>query len=314
MVDRPNKPSALATTPAAQPTSTVEITHDNSRVSATLPTGESVEILLHGASVLSWKDASGAEKLWLSEAARLDGSAAVRGGIPIVFPVFGTAPDHEATSKLPQHGFARNSRWEFLGRSTSEGASTSVKLDFGLSSENLADATKALWPYKFGLLYSVYLDPQSLGTTLVITNEGDVPFEFQTLLHTYLRVNDISSVSVSGLENSEYIDKLDNLATVTQSGDLTFSGETDRVYTPVNGPTHPVIVSDGGKQVFKVVRDNLDQVVAWNPWVDKSAGMKDFSPKDGWKNMVCIEPGSVKGWQKLDVGDAFEAAQTIWLV
>lgn len=103
--------------------------------------------------------------------------------------VFGTAPDHEATAKLPQHGFARNARWDFLGRSTSEGASSSVKLDFGLSSENLADEVKALWPYKFGLIYSVSLDPQSLATSIVITNEGDEPFEFQTLLHTYFKID-----------------------------------------------------------------------------------------------------------------------------
>lgn len=87
MVDRPNKPSALTSTPAAPPQAQINITHDNSRVSATLPTGESVEIVLHGATVTSWKDASGDEKLWLSEGAILDGTAAVRGGIPLVFPV-----------------------------------------------------------------------------------------------------------------------------------------------------------------------------------------------------------------------------------
>lgn len=102
--------------------------------------------------------------------------------------VFGSAPDHEATSKLPQHGFARNSRWEFLGKSTSEGSSSSVKLDFGLSSETLDDATKSRWPYSFGLLYSVTLDRDSLNTTLVVTNDGDAPFECQTLLHTYLKI------------------------------------------------------------------------------------------------------------------------------
>ncbi|KAH6977049.1 galactose mutarotase-like domain-containing protein [Ilyonectria robusta] len=313
MVDRPNKPSALASTPAAPPQPTVDITHDHSRVSATLPTGESVEVLLHGANVLSWKDAAGQEKLWLSESAALDGSAPVRGGIPIVFPVFGTAPDHEATSKLPQHGFARNSRWEFLGRSTSEGSSSSVKLDFGLSSENLAEDVKALWPYKFNLIYSVSLDPESLSTTLVVTNDGDVPFDFQTLLHSYFKIDDISSTDVSGLEDSEYIDKLANQAVVTQSGAVAFSSETDRIYTPAKGPKHPVVISSAGKPVFRIVRDNLDQVVVWNPWVDKAASTKDFTPKDGWKHMVCVEPGSVKGWQKLEAGDAFEAAQSITL-
>lgn len=88
MVDRPNKPSALASTtqqPLAQ--ASVNIDNEAGRVAAKLPTGESVEVLLHGATVISWKDASGSEKLWLSEKAVLDGSKAVRGGIPLVFPV-----------------------------------------------------------------------------------------------------------------------------------------------------------------------------------------------------------------------------------
>ncbi|KAF4953852.1 hypothetical protein FGADI_5644 [Fusarium gaditjirri] len=313
MVDRPNKPSALASTPAAPPQPTVDITHDNSRVKAVLPTGESVEVLLHGATVISWKDASGAEKLWVSESAALDGSAPVRGGIPIVFPVFGTAPDHEPVAKLPQHGFARNSRWEFLGKSTSEGSSSSVKLDFGLSSESISDDFKALWPYKFALIYSVSLDPESLNTTIVVTNDGDTAFDFQTLLHTYFKISDISSTEVAGLEDSVYFSKVSS-SEATQSGTITFSAETDSVYTPAKGPSHPVVISESGTPRFRIVRDNLDQVVVWNPWVDKSAGIKDFTPKDGWKNMLCVEPGSVKGWQKLEKGDAFEAAQTITLV
>ncbi|PNP37622.1 hypothetical protein TGAM01_v200403 [Trichoderma gamsii] len=314
MVDRPNKPSALAATPGLQPQAQVTISHGNSRVSASLPSGESIEILLYGATVLSWKDASGDEKLWLSEGAKLDGTKAVRGGIPLVFPVFGTAPDHEATSKLPQHGFARNSRWEFLGKSTSESSSDSVKLDFGLSSENLDDAARQLWPYKFGLLYSVTLDRESLKTALVITNEGDVPFEFQTLLHTYFRIKDISSVQIAGLEDSPYVDKVDAAKAKTQSSDaVAFSGETDRVYTPVKGPSHPVVISEGGAAKFRIVRDNLEDVVVWNPWVDKAASMGDFEPKDGWKNMVCAEAGAVSSWQKLEKGDAYEGAQTIYL-
>jgi glucose-6-phosphate 1-epimerase len=87
MVDRPNKPSALATTPVRPPQPQVTISDGTSCVSAVLPTGESVEVLLFGATVLSWKDASGDEKLWLSKNTALDGSKGVRGGIPLVFPV-----------------------------------------------------------------------------------------------------------------------------------------------------------------------------------------------------------------------------------
>lgn len=317
MVDRPNKPSALAATPQ-QPLPQATVNIDDGLVKASLPTGESVEVLLHGATVTSWKDANGHEKLWLSDKAVLDGSKAVRGGIPLVFPVFGTAPDHAATSKLPQHGFARSSRWEFLGKSTSESsnnsasADLSVKLDFGLSSASLGDAVRALWPYEFHLIYSVTLERSSLGTAMVITNKDEKAWDFQVLMHTYLRVKDITQVVVEGLDASEYIDKVDAAQVKTQSSAVTITGETDRVYTPAKGPGEPVKVVEGGKPVFSVVRDSLNDLVVWNPWADKAQGMGDFAPKDGYKEMICVEAGSVKLWQTLEPGDAFEGAQTVY--
>ncbi len=202
-MDRRNRPSALAATPALPPQARVDLIGD--RVTAALPTGETVEILLTGATVVSWT-AQGRENLWLSESAVLDGSKAVRGGIPVVFPVFGPSPADRATSKLPQHGLARTSRWEFLGKSTSEaeaappsaGGSSSTKaggssasgvqLDFGLSAASADPALRALWPFDFSLLYRVTLEPASLTTSIVVTNEGSDPFDFQVLLHTYLRV------------------------------------------------------------------------------------------------------------------------------
>ncbi len=95
MVDRSKKPSALASTPGQPPQPLINISHSNSRVSAVLPTGESVEVLLYGATVLSWKDAAGVEKLWVSEKAKTDGSKAVRGGVPVVFPVRFSVRGHE---------------------------------------------------------------------------------------------------------------------------------------------------------------------------------------------------------------------------
>lgn len=86
MVDRPKKPTALSTnSPSLQ--AQVTTSFSDSRISAILPTGESIIVLLHGATIISWKDKSGNEQLWLSEAAKLDGSKPVRGGIPLVFPV-----------------------------------------------------------------------------------------------------------------------------------------------------------------------------------------------------------------------------------
>ncbi|CZR66433.1 related to P.ciliare possible apospory-associated protein [Phialocephala subalpina] len=320
MVDRPKKPSALATTPGLPPQAQVNISHSNSRVSAVLPTGESVEILLYGATIISWKDAKGNEKLWLSEAAKLDGSKAVRGGVPLVFPVFGTAPDHAPTSKLPQHGFARSSRWEFLGKSTSESSTLSsssagddsVKLDFGLSPSNLSEESRKAWPFEFGLIYSVTLGRESLTTSLVVRNEGEKAWEFQTLMHTYFRIKDISQISITGLESSPYTDKVLSGASFTSpSTALTLSSKTDRVYTPAGGPSSAVIIKEGGKKKFGIVRDNMSEVVVWNPWAEDARGMADFSPNEGYKEMLCVEAGAVKGWQKLEQGETWEGGQVI---
>ena len=216
-MERSKKPSAIPVSPVI-PTANVSITHDNSRVSESLPTGESVEVLLHGATVISWKSADSKENLFLSPKALLDGSKPVRGGIPLVFPVsvssmtvqfpttspaipdhfqvFGPPPPNHPTTGLPQHGFARNSKWEYLGKSSSESGTipsssgdASVKLDFGLSNEML-DSIPSEWKnYAFGITYSVTLSARELSTSLLIRNTGDKTWDFQTLFHSYLSIN-----------------------------------------------------------------------------------------------------------------------------
>ncbi len=108
--------------------------------------------------------------------------------------VFGPPPpNNHATSALPQHGFARSSLWEFLGKSSSESsgsaaADDTVKLDFGLSSAMLTPDFRSKWPHEFGLVYSVTLSPEGLGTSLQVRNQGEQSFEFQVLLHTYFGI------------------------------------------------------------------------------------------------------------------------------
>jgi glucose-6-phosphate 1-epimerase len=90
MVDRANKPSALNAPTASGPGPQVDIVGEggSQKVVARLPSGESIEVLLFGATVTSWKSNGGkTENLWLSEAADLTGKKAVRGGVPVVFPV-----------------------------------------------------------------------------------------------------------------------------------------------------------------------------------------------------------------------------------
>jgi glucose-6-phosphate 1-epimerase len=315
-MDRSNKPASIGVAASLpQPTVTV---HEN-RIDASLPTGESVLVYLYGATVSSWKLATGEEQLFVSEKAHLDGSKPIRGGIPVVFPVFGPPPKNHATSSLPQHGFARNSYWEFLGKSSSESLGNdtrkgddSIVLDFGLSSAMLSEPFRKAWLYDFGLVYSVTLTKDSLRTSLRVQNQGNQPFEFQFLVHTYLRIKDISNIRIKNLQSKTYVDKTENYTVKTESSPaITIIQETDRVYQSLD-PTVPIIVasSEDDNPIFSIFREGLDDITIWNPWVEKAKGMSDFGD-DEYKQMICVEPGFVSGWQALDAEDAWESGQTI---
>lgn len=51
-------------------------------------------------------------------------------------------------------------------------------------------------------------------------------------------------------------------------------------------------------------------MVVWNPWTDAKT-MADFAPAEGFKEMICVEAGSVAGWQKLEAGETWEGSQVI---
>ncbi|CAM0902947.1 unnamed protein product [Alopecurus aequalis] len=67
------------------------------------PRGFSAEVRLYGGQVTSWKNDRGEELLFVSSKAIFKSPGAIRGGIPICFPQFGTH------GNLEKDGFARNS-------------------------------------------------------------------------------------------------------------------------------------------------------------------------------------------------------------
>jgi len=75
----------------------------------------------------------------------------------------------------------------------------------------------------------------------------------------------------------------------------------------------PITVSEKGEGAggYEVTRDMLPDVVVWNPWIEKAKGMADFGPEEAYKNMVCVEAGSVGAWNSLEAGDAWEGGQRI---
>lgn len=268
-----------------------------------------VKILKFGGTVISWKH-KGDEKLWLSDAAKLDGSKAVRGGIPLVFPVFGKCKDSQhPTYNLPQHGFARNSLWEFLGQ-TKENPPT---VQFGLGPENIDSELFELWgsgKNDFTLILTVCLGDDYLRTEIDVENTGREAFDFNWLFHTYLRVPDVTDTVVTNFMDAKCYDQLIAEEYNEKAPMISFHEEFDRIYKGIDtGKVFQIV--ELGKVLTTVKRENLPDTVVWNPWIKKSAGMSDFEPKDGYMKMLCIEPGYVAKFKLLGPGEKWSGSQTL---
>lgn len=259
--------------------------------------GDSAEVHLYGATVTSWK-CNGQEMLFVSQQAVLNGTKAIRGGIPLIFPNFGP------WDVGPQHGFARTSLWTVYQSSKEENGETSAVF---VLEDN--ETTRNMWNNSFKLLYKVTVGNNHLNTTMTIENKGDKPFDFTTLFHTYFKVPDVTQTTVSGLEDLTYIDKVLGGRVCTESRKLvTVKSFTDRVYQ--NSPSEHKITNVGSRNCDLILwKENLPDTVIWNPWAQKAMTMSDFGD-DEYAYMLCVEAGYVGKPFTLQPGKKFEAQQT----
>ncbi|KAJ2369845.1 hypothetical protein H4S02_000345 [Coemansia sp. RSA 2611] len=256
--------------------------------------GSSVEVYLFGATITSWKS-QGKERLFLSGKAKLDGSKAVRGGIPLVFPQFGPG-------ELPQHGFARTRKWTFVD-AIEHGAGMVAHFELKENEDTLASK----WPYKFVLHYTVDLTATTLSTVIKYENTDTREFSFTSLMHTYFRVPDIKDTQVTGLQNVLYADKIAGTQDEREGREaVTVAANEDRMYTDVPGV---VSVQYGGERV-SITRFNFKDIVLWNPWAEKAAEMSDFGDSE-YNSMICVEVGTVASKVTLRPGQTVSCGQIL---
>lgn len=133
-----------------------------------------------------------------------------------------------------------------------------------------------------------------LQVDLVTSNLDTEPVVIGEALHTYLRIGDIGTATVTGLDNVEYVDKVDGGQRKTQAGAVAFTGEVDRVY--LNTESECVIVDPELKRRIRIAKTGSRSSVVWTPWLEKAEKMADFGPgkanQGGWREMVCVESGN----------------------
>lgn len=238
----------------------------------------------HGAHVAAYQPDGQQPVLWMSAHSEFAEGKPIRGGIPIVFPWFAGGPEGKLS---PSHGFARLDTWhrsDIKDTISQDGRLlVEYELDYAMDHQD--------FPHDYTTYARVKFTPEYLQVFMEVTNDGDEPFTFESAFHTYLAVGDVRQVTIEGLDGVHYLDRAAGAQQLenTQSGPVTITGETDRIYDSAGS----VVLNDpvlGRKlEISKIGSANT---VVWNPWIDKAAAMADFGD-DEWTGMICIEAGNM---------------------
>ena len=258
--------------------------------------GATVEIHRHGAHVTSWRPAGeGEDRLYLSPRSEFGRSAAIRGGVPVVFPQFGTE------GPLPRHGFARTSLWALgcIAREADGAADAELVLR-----DN--DETRALWNAAFKAVLAVTVVARQLEISLHVENVGEAPFSFTAALHTYLRVRDVEDTAVIGLRGAQYRVSGDPTLHADDAERLLVRDYVDRLY--VGAPRRLELRERERTMIIEA--EGFPDAVVWNPGPERAASLHDLGPGDE-RRFVCVEAAVVQTPVTLGAGRRWTGTQTL---
>ena len=258
------------------------------------PNGAQATILLHGAHAVSWIPAGQEEQLYLSPESKYGDGAAVRGGVPVIFPQF------NQQGPLPKHGFARNRTWQL------QTAEVRGEHAFAVLTLRDDEATRAIWPHAFTLELTVSVDDRRLEMELAVLNTGDAAFEFQAALHTYLGCGDVRRAQLEGLLDHHYHDAVLDQPRQQWIDVVTIAQELDRIYWKA---PKELTLRETGRRLL-VQSHAFDDVVVWNPGPEKCAALPDM-PDDDWLQMLCVEAAQIGERVRLAAGEEWVGMQTL---
>ncbi len=247
------------------------------RAGISTPAAEA-DLYLQGAHLAHWTPRGQQPVLFVSSKSMFAAGKAIRGGVPIIFPWFGTRSDGKPG---PAHGFARTSEWIAEGARQLEDGRVEITLALGNN-----HATREFFDAAFRLRFRVTIGSE-LEMELETSNSGTIPFTFEEALHTYLAVGDVRQASIFGLGNTVFIDKTDGFKRKKQDGEpLRIAKETDQVH--LNTQATCSVWDPLWNRRIIVEKSGSASTVIWNPWIEKSDGMADMEA-EGWKRMLCVE-------------------------
>jgi glucose-6-phosphate 1-epimerase len=259
------------------------------------PDGAQAIVTLYGAHLVSWKSSDGQERLFCSARSRLDGSGAIRGGMPVIFPQFG-----QRGNGL-RHGFARVSDWRMTD-SGHQGEDSFA--EFCLTASDLPPQLALDWPFQFALCLRIALHADTLDVALTVRNCGPDAFPFSAALHTYYLVDRLDRASIAGLQHVRFEEQDQSMALQEQAA-LRFEDKLDRIYFQVPD----ALLLDAGSHTARLEQAGFTDVVVWNPGAVDAALLADLDDQE-YRHFVCIEPALIEP-DVLAAGAEWRAMQRI---
>ena len=165
--------------------------------------------------------------------------------------------------------------------------------------------TQEIWPARFIADLTVNVIANKLNLGFAVRNLGAEPISFTCALHTYLRVNAIEQVEVTGLAGVTYNDKTREGHQGVQDGVLVIDRETDNIYYNV---TEPLIVREPAR-VTEMRQTGFTDVVVWNPWTN-AAQLADMEP-EGYREMLCVEAAVIGKPVQLEPNETWTGTQQL---
>ncbi len=265
-----------------------------------------------GAHIISYQIDGDQPLIWSNPGAVFKQGKAIRGGMPICWPWFGNFQRNpQAVQEMRQssepanaHGEVRAIDWELMGMGE-DGDALIVEFI-----QPKAEGHLPGWPHTVGLKLQIRMDA-ALNVSLVSFNAGPEDVTLSQALHSYFAVSDIKQVSIEGLDGVTYLNTLESWEQQNvQVGDITFTGETDRIYQGT--PDLTSIIDPEWKRRIQIQTIGSNSSVVWNPWIEKTKTLGDMEA-DGWQNMVCVETANVMGdIVTLKPGDMHMMSVSIW--